>query len=69
MPVVCVQLIEHLKNLVIVLTSGTCGTAALVTPLKVVEASCIEASLLLGTIFTFSFFCDFLVGVSFLFDV
>ena len=41
------------------LTSGTCGTAALATPLEVVEASCIGASLPLGTIFTL-IFCDFL---------
>ena len=37
-PVVCAQLMEHLLNLVIVPTSGTCGTAVLTTPLKVVEA-------------------------------
>ena len=37
-PVVCVSSIERLLGLVIVLTSGTCGTAVLTTPLKVVEA-------------------------------
>ena len=37
-PVVCVSSIEHLLNLVIGPTSGTCRTAVLTTPLKVVEA-------------------------------
>ena len=37
-PVVCAQLMERLPNLVIVLTSGTCGTAALAAPLEVAEA-------------------------------
>ena len=37
-PVVCVSLIEHLLNLVILLTSGTCGIAVLTTPLKDVKA-------------------------------
>ena len=45
-PVVCVWLIEHSLNLEFVLTSGTCGTAALTTPLKVVEASCISIRLI-----------------------
>ena len=35
LPAVCVQLIERLLYLVTVLTSGTCGTAVLTTPLKV----------------------------------
>ena len=37
-PAVCVSSIEHFLDLVLVLTSGTCGTIALTTPLKVVEA-------------------------------
>ena len=37
-PVVCAQLMEHLLNLVIIPTSGTCRTAILTTPLKLVEA-------------------------------
>ena len=37
---------EHLLNLVIVPTSGTCGTAVLTTPLKVVEACVVS----LGTV-------------------
>ena len=35
---VCVSSIERLLGLVIVLTSGTCGTAVFTAPLKVVEA-------------------------------
>ena len=37
-PAVCVLSIEHSLNLAFFLTSGTCGTAVLTTPLKVVEA-------------------------------
>ena len=44
------------SSCLLVLTSGTCGTAVLATPLEVVEASRIGSSLLLSTTFTLSFF-------------
>ena len=37
-PVICDQSMERLLNLALVLTSETCGTALLTTPLKVAEA-------------------------------
>ena len=43
------------SSCLLVLTSGTCGTAVLATPLEVVETSRIGASLSLSTIFTLFF--------------